>query len=85
MRASFGFLAPPFLSNLPVALLLPVIQPKHLLVVYGFFFWVHVCVCMFLLAGANGMGKTTTIGKLANRLRVEGNQTVMIAACDTFR
>lgn len=35
--------------------------------------------------GANGMGKTTTIGKLAHRLRVEGNQTVLVAACDTFR
>ena len=35
--------------------------------------------------GANGMGKTTTIGKLANRLRVEGNQKVLVAACDTFR
>ena len=35
--------------------------------------------------GANGMGKTTTIGKLANRLRVEGNQKVLLAACDTFR
>jgi fused signal recognition particle receptor len=31
------------------------------------------------------MGKTTTIGKLANRLRTEGNQTVLVAACDTFR
>jgi fused signal recognition particle receptor len=35
--------------------------------------------------GANGMGKTTTIGKLASRLRNEGNQTVLLAACDTFR
>ena len=31
------------------------------------------------------MGKTTTIGKLARRLRTEGNQTVLMAACDTFR
>jgi fused signal recognition particle receptor len=30
-------------------------------------------------------GKTTTIGKLAHRLRIEGNQTVLVAACDTFR
>ena len=29
--------------------------------------------------------RTTTIGKLAYRLRTEGNQTVMMAACDTFR
>ncbi|KAL3924048.1 MAG: hypothetical protein SGILL_001279, partial [Bacillariaceae sp.] len=39
---------------------------------------------LFVL-GANGMGKTTTIGKLAHRLRTEGNQTVLMAACDTFR
>jgi fused signal recognition particle receptor len=39
---------------------------------------------LFIL-GANGMGKTTTIGKLAHRLRTEGNQTVLVAACDTFR
>jgi len=31
------------------------------------------------------MGKTTTIGKLAHRLKTEGNQTVLMAACDTFR
>lgn len=39
---------------------------------------------LFIL-GANGMGKTTTIGKLAHRLKTEGNQTVLMAACDTFR
>ena len=40
---------------------------------------------VLFVMGANGMGKTTTIGKLANRLRVEGNQKVLVAACDTFR
>jgi fused signal recognition particle receptor len=40
---------------------------------------------VLFIMGANGMGKTTTIGKLAHRLRVEGNQTVLLAACDTFR
>ena len=40
---------------------------------------------ILFVMGANGMGKTTTIGKLANRLRVEGNQKVLLAACDTFR
>lgn len=34
--------------------------------------------------GSNGMGKTTTIGKLAKRLKNRGN-TVLVAACDTFR
>jgi len=40
---------------------------------------------ILFVMGANGMGKTTTIGKLANRLRVEGDQKVLLAACDTFR
>ena len=35
-------------------------------------------------AGANGVGKTTTMGKLANRLRQEGH-TVLLCAADTFR
>lgn len=39
---------------------------------------------IYLVMGANGMGKTTTIGKLATRLRREGN-SVLVAACDTFR
>ncbi|KAI0560055.1 Signal recognition particle SRP54 subunit GTPase [Gracilaria domingensis] len=39
---------------------------------------------VFMVIGANGMGKTTTIGKLATRLRNEGN-SVLVAACDTFR
>jgi fused signal recognition particle receptor len=37
-----------------------------------------------LVVGVNGSGKTTTIGKLAARLRAEG-RTVMLAAGDTFR
>jgi fused signal recognition particle receptor len=37
-----------------------------------------------LVAGVNGSGKTTTIGKLASRLRNEG-RSVMLAAGDTFR
>jgi fused signal recognition particle receptor len=37
-----------------------------------------------LVAGVNGSGKTTTIGKLAAKLRAEGH-TVMLAAGDTFR
>ena len=40
---------------------------------------------VLFIMGANGMGKTTTIGKIAHRLRTEGNQTVLMAACDTFR
>jgi fused signal recognition particle receptor len=37
-----------------------------------------------LVVGVNGTGKTTTIGKLAHRLR-EHEQTVVLAAADTFR
>jgi fused signal recognition particle receptor len=37
-----------------------------------------------LMVGVNGSGKTTTIGKLAARLRGEGH-SVMLAAGDTFR
>ncbi|WGF86965.1 signal recognition particle-docking protein FtsY [Marinivivus vitaminiproducens] len=37
-----------------------------------------------LVAGVNGTGKTTTIGKLATQLRAEGKR-VMLAAGDTFR
>lgn len=37
-----------------------------------------------LVAGVNGSGKTTTIGKLAARLKAEG-RTVMLGAADTFR
>jgi fused signal recognition particle receptor len=44
----------------------------------------HIPTVLFIM-GANGQGKTTTIGKLAHRLRTEGNQTVLLAACDTFR
>ncbi len=37
-----------------------------------------------LVAGVNGSGKTTTIGKLAARFRAQG-KTVMLVAGDTFR
>lgn len=40
--------------------------------------WVH------LFVGVNGVGKTTTIGKLAKKRRDKGEMGV-IAACDTFR
>ena len=39
---------------------------------------------VILFVGVNGVGKTTTIGKLAHRLQKEG-KTVMLAAGDTFR
>ena len=39
---------------------------------------------VILVVGVNGTGKTTSIGKLAMRLRKEG-KSVLLAACDTFR
>lgn len=39
---------------------------------------------VILMIGINGGGKTTSIGKLAHKLRQEG-KTVMLAAADTFR
>ena len=39
---------------------------------------------VLIVVGVNGVGKTTTIGKLARRIKDEGNQ-VMICAADTFR
>ena len=41
-------------------------------------------VPVWLFVGVNGVGKTTTIGKLAQRHRNEG-RTVLLAAGDTFR
>jgi fused signal recognition particle receptor len=39
---------------------------------------------VILIVGVNGVGKTTTIGKLANQLREEGKKP-LICAADTFR
>jgi len=39
---------------------------------------------VIFMVGVNGVGKTTTMGKLANRLRQEGH-TVLLCAADTFR
>ncbi len=39
---------------------------------------------IILVVGVNGVGKTTSIGKIANRLKNDGKK-VVIAAADTFR
>jgi fused signal recognition particle receptor len=39
---------------------------------------------VFLIVGVNGVGKTTTIGKLANQMRLDGKKP-LICAADTFR
>lgn len=40
--------------------------------------------CVILIAGVNGVGKTTSVAKLAHFLKNGGN-SVMLAAADTFR
>ncbi|MDR0879850.1 MAG: signal recognition particle-docking protein FtsY [Clostridioides sp.] len=40
--------------------------------------------CIILVVGVNGVGKTTTIGKLATRYKKEGKK-VLLGAADTFR
>ncbi len=39
---------------------------------------------VILVVGVNGVGKTTSIGKIANRLKQDGKE-VVVAAADTFR
>ena len=39
---------------------------------------------VIMVVGVNGVGKTTTIGKLASRIKAEGND-ILICAADTFR
>ena len=59
-----------------VALLAPVAQPLRIDPARKPF--------VILMVGVNGVGKTTTIGKLARRLHNEGHE-VLLAAGDTFR
>ena len=39
---------------------------------------------VLMMVGVNGVGKTTTLAKIASRYKARNNQ-VMLAACDTFR
>ena len=59
-----------------LALLRPVAQPLHVDATKRPF--------VILMVGVNGVGKTTTIGKLARRLQHAGH-SVVLAAGDTFR
>jgi fused signal recognition particle receptor len=59
-----------------VALLAPVAQPLRIDRAHKPF--------VILMVGVNGVGKTTTIGKLARRLQDDGHE-VLLAAGDTFR
>jgi fused signal recognition particle receptor len=46
--------------------------------------WQQTGPTVVMIAGVNGSGKTTSIAKLANRLKGDGKK-VLVAACDTFR
>ncbi len=46
--------------------------------------WATKPPTVVMIVGVNGVGKTTTIGKLANRFKADG-QSVLICAADTFR
>jgi len=63
------------LRALLVELLLPLEQPIDI---------DRATPLVVMIAGVNGAGKTTSIGKLARHLRREG-KTVLLAAGDTFR
>lgn len=40
---------------------------------------------VILLAGLQGAGKTTTVGKLTRFLKAKGKKSVMVASCDVYR
>lgn len=40
---------------------------------------------LYLVLGVNGVGKTTTIAKMAHRFKAEGQFSIVLAAGDTFR
>jgi fused signal recognition particle receptor len=46
--------------------------------------WAPKPPTVILVAGVNGSGKTTSIAKLAQRIKDEG-RSILLAACDTFR
>ena len=63
------------LQDALVALLEPLSQPLQTITHKPF---------IIMLAGVNGAGKTTSIGKLAHHFQLQG-KTVLLAAGDTFR
>ena len=49
-----------------------------------FFTQKHNKPAVILICGVNGVGKTTTIGKLCKKLKAQGNK-IIVGAADTFR
>lgn len=57
---------------------------SELITPYSKEFRINAIPTVIMVAGVNGNGKTTTIGKLAHYFNSQGKRT-LIAACDTFR
>ncbi len=57
---------------------------SELITPYSKEFKISAIPTVIMVAGVNGNGKTTTIGKLARYFNSQGKRT-LIAACDTFR
>jgi fused signal recognition particle receptor len=74
-----GVTHPVALKNILVALLTDLLQPLQKPLVIG-----EHKPTVIMVAGVNGAGKTTSIGKLTRHLS-ESGATVLLAAADTFR
>lgn len=74
-----GITHPVALKNALVATLTELLQPLEKALVIG-----QHKPTVIMVAGVNGAGKTTSIGKLTRHLSIEG-ATVLLAAADTFR
>lgn len=66
----------PVLKELVAGLLGTEVAPLH---------WAPSGPTIILVVGVNGVGKTTTIGKLAHHFKEDQGLKVMVAAADTFR
>jgi fused signal recognition particle receptor len=74
-----GVTHPVALKNLLIAILAELLQPLQKPLVIG-----QYTPTVVMVAGVNGAGKTTSIGKLTRHLAEEG-ASVLLAAADTFR
>lgn len=74
-----GVTHPVALKNLLISILAELLQPLQKPLVIG-----QHTPTVIMVAGVNGAGKTTSIGKLTRHLAEEG-ATVLLAAADTFR
>jgi fused signal recognition particle receptor len=77
--ASSGITHPVALKNALIATLTELLQPLQKSLVIG-----QQQPTVIMVAGVNGAGKTTSIGKLTKHLS-DSNASVLLAAADTFR